>query len=356
MIALRDKRIINKQRKHSIYIYGCIFVIQLLLLVKYRNIAEIGVDILIIDDNLEIAFVSCFFPLKNAMHTLEEYKSWLDPFIKMWVEPVYIFTPRKTQDKYFTNTSKYIRFINKYNSAYDIECNRGYKKIYQDHHELDTRKEFHKNTELYAIWNGKFYLMKLISEMHPRSFVFWLDIGVLREKIYHSNLHFYDRTKILTLIRNESNTDIIFCVIRSIKLDPWMGYENVPQKYRDFIIAGFFGIKANVMKQFYYEYWNIIREYLNYDKFIGQEQNIMDTFVLISNMSFKLYPLFHSKKYDDVCSRWFLYVNQFSYENPCNFSDRHFIDIHNHINEIPLSKQNKTQTIRRKRQSRKKKP
>lgn len=135
-------------------------------------------------NSTKVLVVSAFFPLKKSKHSMSAYDAWLKNFLGQITTDVYFFVPKEYESMVRSARGSLPITINTtYTSPFDIHPLRWTKRRYQEMHFKDRERNIH-SIELYAIWNGKPYLLDQAVKNHPKGtyqYAFWSDAGSFRD-------------------------------------------------------------------------------------------------------------------------------------------------------------------------------
>ncbi|RMZ94633.1 Proteophosphoglycan 5 [Brachionus plicatilis] len=179
--------------------------------------------------------------------------------------------------------------------------NREYIERYKTkQYQIDPEKRKH-SPELYAVWNIKHFMGKLVSQMNPYNsdFFIYTDIGGWRSKKF-SNWPYVDFAKNVSLYLNDT------CLYNQV--------------YSGSIGGGFIAGSRAAFDQVSSKFYEIHDKWFDKDIFVGKDQNIMNS------LAFREYPKFvmRLRTWGHAClksyTRWFFYEWFFQYNPNCSFS------------------------------------
>ena len=243
-------------------------------------------------------FVTTYFHITSPKHSTNEYTQWIKQFCKVFFGELYVYTHSDTAQLFTTFNRSNIHIRTKYSTPWDISCMRNKKEIYDKQFKIDPEKWLHINTSLYAVWNSKICYLKEISDEFPMSYVFWIDSGSLRDKIFY-NIKFPNYTRLYNLLLKSENKKMI------------QGYVD-----KNYIEGGFFGGNYIAIHDYYNLFWTAHDFLLNKGHFIGKDQNIYN-YLFRSNKPLLLIPLNKSNR---KCNQWFAFYSFLTDPNMCFIS------------------------------------
>lgn len=139
-----------------------------------------------------VLLVSAYFPLTNSKHSLVEYGQWISHYLGMVTTDIYFYTT--PEHEFFIREARGslpITINTTYSSPWDIPPFQapGVRERYAEMWHQDREKKRH-TPELYAIWNGKqFLLLQALQNlgMDRYEYAFWNDAGSYRtDDVYDS--------------------------------------------------------------------------------------------------------------------------------------------------------------------------
>lgn len=217
--------------------------------------------------------VSCFYRLQNSKHSLSEYDKWIKQFILNIKTNIIIFTSINDQP-YLINILKENSHLKYHIIVKEIEnfdIIKKYPNIWEEQEKKDLNKRCGRKRGCYIIWNSKFDLLKEAIEINPfnsEKFI-WNDIGNVRDQ------------RIVPLLKSYPITD----KISNKKLDIVLlnKYDDLNQKFfqEEIHLSGsMFGGHKDTILSIHKLYYECFQEYLDNNKFIGCDQQLLSTLVL----------------------------------------------------------------------------
>jgi hypothetical protein len=222
-------------------------------------------------NNFYVTVVSMYFSLDKSKHSQSEYDLWIQNFMKSVDTPLALFCDRNSLDKLqMYRGNKPVKFY-VYESIWDlmraleVDRNMSYVDNYWNKQlGLDPDKNLH-NPNLYAIWNLKTHILKLIADGNPfRSECFiYTDAGAWRQRVFEN---WPDENFIYRLVRFQQNR-ILFGQIS----------DNLKETERNSIIeGGFFSGNKVAVDTLYKNYYTIHDKRLKEGLFVGNDQILMN--------------------------------------------------------------------------------
>jgi hypothetical protein len=222
-------------------------------------------------NNFFVTVVSMYFSLDKSKHSQSEYDTWIKNFMKSVDTSLVLFCDRKSLDKLrMYRENKPVKFY-VYESIWDIMRalevyrNMSYVDNYKNKQlDLDREKNIH-NPNLYAIWNLKTFILKLVADENPfkSEYFIYTDAGAWRQGVFEN---WPDENFIYRLIRFQQNR-ILFGQIS----------DNLNDLERNDIIEGtFFSGNKVAVDQFYKNYYAIHDRRLKEGLFVGKDQILMN--------------------------------------------------------------------------------
>lgn len=261
-------------------------------------------------------FVSAFFPIKEGVmrHPLWHYKKRANLLFDVFSphETLYVFTPIEGKNFLLSegNTSDIlndkkdvkirtlkpnIKFITKYQSAYDISKIAKYKKSYEQIAELmNITEKYPVSAEIGAIWNSKLVIIEeVINNYEPTAdLIFWVDIGLIKtDDFFKNNISFiWPSTKRIEKIFTFKNS------IGEIKLRERIIFTNKKNCFKynggspkaininkiEFVLAGFFGGERQTFKSFLKDYWVYHDLYLKRKQYVLREEKVISAYSIFN--------------------------------------------------------------------------
>jgi hypothetical protein len=135
-------------------------------------------------------FVSAFWPVPTWD---KGYAHHVPRFFRVFRGELFFYSNREYMSQYnITAPNIHVRCA--YATPWEIPCIAKYGNQYRRQQLLDDQPNNHRTAELYAIWNSKICLVRGLSCEYPKSVVFWIDAGSLRE-FHYENIAFPDRAR-----------------------------------------------------------------------------------------------------------------------------------------------------------------
>ena len=249
--------------------------------------------------------VSCFYKLPSSKHSFEHYDKWIKNFILNLKNNIFLYTSSKDKD-YLLDILKQNENLKYYivvKEIDDFDIVKRYPNIWEEQEKKDLNKRCGRRRGCYIIWNSKFDLLKEAINTNPfnsEKFI-WNDIGNVRDQRIVSLLRNYPN------INNISNKKLDIVLLNKFKnLNQTFFHEEVH------LSGSMFGGHKDIIMSLHKIYYDCFQHYLNNNKFIGCDQQILSSLVLQNFDSFNVIFPVNSKV--DV---WF-YLYQYYSEKSIN--------------------------------------
>lgn len=284
--------------------------------IKYKNFDSVFKIIKCGDENSKsfVTVVGTYYKFPSK-HSSEHYVRWTDTFLSSVSSPLVIFTDqenyiqfKKIADRLHLNVTFFVT-----NTIWDvfeqIEKWRGVKyteNYLTKQQKLDPEKHIH-NPNLYAVWNSKHYMIKLISEINPykSDFFIYTDMGAWRNEV----LKDWPDVKFVKQVSKLLNNKALYGQIENINV------QNITGPRFDGIEGTFFAGSKKAIENIAEAFYVIHDSWLKRGEFVGKDQMIMN------HLAYKQYPNLvkrlmswdrRCKQFNDV---WFFYQVFFSHSN-----------------------------------------
>jgi hypothetical protein len=174
----------------------------------------------------------------------------------------------------------HVRYL--YATPWEIPCIAKYQDEYRRQQMLDDQPHNHRPAELYAIWNSKICLVRDLSREHPKSVVFWIDSGSLRERRYES-IVFPNKARMWEVLPDGTTQGkMIFAFYRDIHIPRLLPLRKYGGRWVG-AIGGFFGGDFTAITEFYDHFWQYHDALLAKGEFVGVDQELFTTYVVYAN-------------------------------------------------------------------------
>jgi hypothetical protein len=216
--------------------------------------------------------VTCYYKF-DSKHTHIEYTTWINNFLLNVKCNIIIFTSPDLEE-YFSNFGKNVHIIIK--NLQDFPLYIKYKNIWDKQHEMDPIK---RSIYCYVIWNSKFLMLKESIEKNPYNndkFI-WNDIGSFRCRSKVSMLANYPKYDKVS----KDKLDIVL-------IKPFTDIKKTFFFNEVHLAGSIFGGGKNILLELcnlYYKYFDL---YIDNNKFIGCDQQILATLYLKHSDKFNL--------------------------------------------------------------------
>lgn len=208
--------------------------------------------------------VTCYYKIKSK-HSEDEYDEWIRIFLSNLNNnsKLIIFTSRNLKcyfEEIIRNRKNIILIFKELN---EFDLYNKYKNIWEKQYEKDPQKEI-RTIDCYVIWNSKLWLIKEAIKLNPFNsdkFI-WNDIGSFRDITqtkYLINYPVYEKIRV-------DKVDIV-------KIDD---FEEKDFYFHNVHFAGsIFGGGKNILLELHDLFYKMFDIYLENDKFIGCDQQIL---------------------------------------------------------------------------------
>jgi hypothetical protein len=276
-------------------------------------------------------FVTCYFPFPSK-HKFQEYLSWIRRLLHIFAGELYFYSNAVTISSILNGSSPSpnIHFRLNYSEPFSIPCVAHLRSVYADQWLKDRQKHILQGPALYAVWNAKIPLLREVSLSHPHAIVFWIDAGSCREEQY-SSISFPDNSRLVKLFPNGTDGVMVFAMAYHARLRRYPPFRLVR---RDDIIGTFFGGDHAAIMNFYEIFWKIHNYFLSQNKFVGDDQFIMTTYVTFADKVW-IQPNYEGGK---LCDPWFATFSFYTNVSICFphspriYSHRNYLRRSQHVN------------------------
>lgn len=225
--------------------------------------------------------VTGYFKIKSKFPH-NQYIEWMENMLKNIATPMVIFTDKETENiitqlrkPHLQNTKIIITSIN------EFYCYK-WIKLWQKHHNLDPEKNIH-SPELYMIWAEKTEMVRKAIELNPfnSEFYLWCDIGCFRNRTHLGDLNPLDcinwptETKVKSLKNNKVYFDKTGFINPCYGILLENGVTLHPLTNVLATVGGLFILHKNMISIWHNEYYSMLQNYFNINRFAGKDQTIM---------------------------------------------------------------------------------
>lgn len=300
-----------------------------------------------LDHHIKHIFISAFFPIAEGpmRHPLWLYKKRAVTLFNTFTrqETLYVYTSeigkkflllknklnyteflnKPPKDLQFRTVGPNIKFITKYQNAFEIPKIAKYRSKYKEIADRMMRSvKYPISTEIGAIWNSKIAIIQEVMETYdPQAdMVFWVDIGLIKnDEFFNKSLPYvWPSPKRLEKIFSESDLkDRIILTTRKqcVKLTSRSLYSfNINDL--EFAYAGLFGGHKEAFKNFLDEYWTYHDIFLKKNQFVLREEKVFSVYSLFNPEKVFFFNMKQCNCYDYINSLAFT-----SQYNLCNCSN-----------------------------------
>lgn len=252
---------------------------------------------------MSTTIVSCYYRLVKSKHNIKLYSEWINNFFMIATNKI-IFTNKDTYENEFIKYKdrKDVVFILKEFNEFKTWK---YKNVFLQNLEVDPEKNKH-NIYLYLIWNEKseFINQSIKLNFFKTDYFLYCDIGSFRVKnlmkyyIHWPNPNVVNKIKKVTLLLIESFEKKEFLIKKNGLPDSFLNKNRIG--------GGIILSPKNNFKDWYEKYYYILEKFIDNNRFIGKDQLIMSTIVV-------MYP----KLFNIVCRKDSIYcLNGWFYLQP----------------------------------------
>lgn len=214
-----------------------------------------------------ITIVTCYYKIKSK-RTHECYVNYINNFFNNISANIVVYTSKedsKLLSKFQNDKIKIV--IKEFNQ---IELYKKYSNIMKKQYEMDNQKNTGRTYQCYILWNSKLDFLKEAIETNPFNSdkFMWLDIGSIRTQ------DTIDILKTFPTYENISKNKIDIVYLKKI--------DNQNQKFfQDEIhFGGLYGGGIEPILKFHELFYKKFQEYVNNNRFIGCDQQIISSVYL----------------------------------------------------------------------------
>lgn len=255
--------------------------------------------------------VSAYFKLPISKTTHDNYVLWMKNMLLI-DNPMVIFCDKESEEMIlFFRKEKIEKTKLIITSFSEFYCFK-YIEHFNKHCKKDEEVKLGHNVNLYMIWNEKTNFLKRAIEynfFHSEYFL-WVDIGCFREPNPRYFGVWPNPDKILTLDKNK----VLMLLVKPFEKTELLcrKKEELPDfqfTYR--IGAPIFGGGKDILLKWHELYYEMLEYFIHIDRFIGKDQNIMNSLVLIEKKMCCLIKAYPPK------NQWF-YLQEYLSLSPFN--------------------------------------
>jgi hypothetical protein len=259
-----------------------------------------------------VTIVTAMWLIPGAKHSIDQYIEWMKNFMLHIDGNMVIYTSMDVSEllrgQQLLNRSNIV-LRSDYETPFEIPCIQPYAEEYKyRQHELDPENKLHK-PELYAIWNGKNCLMQEVANSNPfqSTHFIWADMGALRDTNTRIR-HWPDRRRIHSLFQGDRLDKMVFGGMEPIAEQDVLSYslDQGPVR-RDYIQGGFFGGSKRALQRFSTLFWKFHDEFIKRGFFVGKDQNIMCSLLLLELNDAVLIPAYQLGCTGPCGDQWFYF-------------------------------------------------
>jgi len=223
----------------------------------------------------DITIVSAFFTLKqNKYNSMDIYKLWGSNLLPHLNKNLVIFTD---EDNYDFICSLRVNELKEKTRIIKMKMEDFYMYKYIDYLRKDYERDHenkYQNVDLYLIWNEKLNFVKKAIDFNffNSSYYAWCDFGCVRNSRYPTLYlnNFPNLTKL-----KEDKIYMFKAECEFTDEDFKNPYDEKYRYYNGAICGAFFIGKKELLLNFHDMYYNtIMTNYINMDKFMGQDQKL----------------------------------------------------------------------------------
>lgn len=304
-----------------------------------------------LDHHFKHIFISAFFPIAEGpmRHPLWLYKKRAVTLFNTFTsqETLYVYTPeigkkflllknnlnytellnKSPEDLQFRTVSPNIKFITKYQNAFEIPKIAKYRSKYKEIADKMMRTvKYPISTEIGAIWNSKIAIIQEVMETYdPQAdMVFWVDIGLIKnDEFFNKSLpYIWPSPRRLEKIFSDSDLkDRIILTTRKkcVKLTS-RSLHSFNINNLEFAYAGLFGGRKETFKNFLTEYWKYHDLFLKKNQFVLREEKVFSVYSIFNPEKVFFFNMKQCKCYDYINSLAF--TSQYNLCNCSNFVNK----------------------------------
>lgn len=249
-----------------------------------------------------VTIVTCYYHIPSK-YTNEKYLNWIENFLSKIPCHLVVYTDKdiypilnKMRSKYLDRTKIIIK---PFNDLYMYK----YMDTWKYHKEIDHEK--YHTEELYILWNEKTNFLTESIKLNPfnSDYYFWCDIGSFRNENHLKYLvNFPNPDTVYNL-----NSDKIYILqieefyknelVKGVNGLPDYDFKNVCR-----VGGGIFGGHKNTIQIWNEKYYNMLKLFIDNNRFAGKDQNIMASIYV---MYPELVELVKHKPYFNNGDLWF---------------------------------------------------
>lgn len=221
--------------------------------------------------------VSCYYKIMSK-RPHSEYDKYIQNLLSRLENNLVIYTSADLVDYfniYIENKSNIKIIIKEFE---DIPLYKKYLHIWNLQEKLDRSKYTNRTYQCYVLWNSKLNFIKETVELNPFNTdkFMWLDIGAVRTSDIFTYLSTFPKYENISI----NKIDIVMIE----------DYQNYNQKFfQDEIhLGGLYGGGIDILLKFHELFYMKFDEYLENNKFIGCDQQIISSVYLENNHLFNI--------------------------------------------------------------------
>lgn len=224
--------------------------------------------------------VSCYYKTKINKHSHDNYDHWIRMLVMGLNKVNMVIYTQETDKEYLTSIfeeNKSIQYKIIVRELNELEIVKKYPDIWENQERIDPQQHISRRKECYIIWNSKFNFLKETIDMNPfdSEYFIWNDIGNVRDLNTARFLQGYpNKNKI-----SRDKLDIILLKQFERKQDVF--YTNEVH-----FSGSMFGGHKETLTTLHEKYYSIFDYYVNSNKFIGCDQQLISTMYILNTSLF----------------------------------------------------------------------
>jgi hypothetical protein len=283
-----------------------------------KGVSDVGWSVAIcLPPQQEFAFVSGLWIKEgHAKFSAAKYVTWTRNFLEGMSGECYFFANNRTVEMigaaYFDKANVHLNLT--YESPFDIPClaERNLSGPYEEQYNKDPER-FHR-PHLYAVWNGKACLLRMVSDTLPRHVIFWMDAGSLRTRdslLPTAADPFPSIARMRELFPRGTDGRFVFNVIRERRVNraalPFRPLD-IPLLRGDLVEGGCFGGDHVAIVRATTLFWQYHDQFMREGYFVGKEQSLWNAVFVFGPPSWAV-MLYRSRGVDQWFAFWGFFRN-----------------------------------------------
>jgi hypothetical protein len=238
--------------------------------------------------------VITYYPLdKKAKHSADKYKEWLTNFLSHAENPMVIFTSNfyvpVLRSLRNINTLNATLFVTNFSSALEMPPVKRLHSVFQLQLSDDPERSYH-TVDLYAVWCAKSYMLNYTVSLNPfrSKYFIYTDAGAFRD-----NSHQFKKwpdNKVVSKVFSGDDRLLLSIVYPLPKrlCDNDRLLNGGLDQHEQLIQGGLIGGSATSIRWWSKTYYDMCDIFVKEGRFIGKDQNIMNTIALTNPTRIKV--------------------------------------------------------------------